>query len=196
MSHQPHHHHVNGHTHPHADHPGHFHERELPLDRDFNQRAFTVGVGGPVGSGKTTLVEMLCKAMRERYRDFDLRRGLDEMRRKLGELLDLERNTLVLCTSDNGPVLFDGYHDGAAEEIACRSARYRAAGDRGRGGARRRRRDRPRPAGDGDRADAGLGDGGLEGVGHRGIVRGGDGLPPSGEGPCRQAGQPFPGSRS
>jgi urease accessory protein len=26
-----------------------------------------VGVGGPVGSGKTTLVEMLCKAMRERY---------------------------------------------------------------------------------------------------------------------------------
>ena len=27
----------------------------------------------------------------------------------------LERNTLVLFTSDNGPVLFDGYHDGAAE---------------------------------------------------------------------------------
>ena len=26
-----------------------------------------VGVGGPVGSGKTTLVEMLCKTMRERY---------------------------------------------------------------------------------------------------------------------------------
>ena len=27
-----------------------------------------VGVGGPVGSGKTTLVEMLCKRMRDRYR--------------------------------------------------------------------------------------------------------------------------------
>ncbi|MCS7101498.1 MAG: urease accessory protein UreG [Burkholderiaceae bacterium] len=27
-----------------------------------------VGVGGPVGSGKTTLVEVLCKRMRERYR--------------------------------------------------------------------------------------------------------------------------------
>ena len=27
-----------------------------------------VGVGGPVGSGKTTLVEVLCKRMRDRYR--------------------------------------------------------------------------------------------------------------------------------
>jgi urease accessory protein len=26
-----------------------------------------VGIGGPVGSGKTTLVEMLCKSMRDRY---------------------------------------------------------------------------------------------------------------------------------
>jgi urease accessory protein len=26
-----------------------------------------IGVGGPVGTGKTTLVEMLCKAMRDRY---------------------------------------------------------------------------------------------------------------------------------
>ena len=26
-----------------------------------------MGVGGPVGSGKTTLVEVLCKRMRERY---------------------------------------------------------------------------------------------------------------------------------
>ncbi len=29
--------------------------------------ALRVGIGGPVGSGKTTLVEMLCKAMREHY---------------------------------------------------------------------------------------------------------------------------------
>jgi Ni2+-binding GTPase involved in maturation of urease and hydrogenase len=26
-----------------------------------------VGIGGPVGVGKTTLTEMLCKAMRDRY---------------------------------------------------------------------------------------------------------------------------------
>ena len=26
-----------------------------------------IGVGGPVGTGKTTLIEMLCKAMRDRY---------------------------------------------------------------------------------------------------------------------------------
>jgi urease accessory protein len=55
-----------GHTHEHADHPGHFHERELPLDRDFKRRAFTVGVGGPVGSGKTALLLQLCLKLRER----------------------------------------------------------------------------------------------------------------------------------
>lgn len=55
-----------GHTHEHADHPGHFHERELPLDRDFKQRAFTVGVGGPVGSGKTALMLQLCKRLRKK----------------------------------------------------------------------------------------------------------------------------------
>lgn len=57
--------HSHGHTHTHADHPGHFHGRDLPLDRDYSQRAFTVGVGGPVGSGKTALMLQLCRKMRE-----------------------------------------------------------------------------------------------------------------------------------
>jgi urease accessory protein len=54
-----------GHTHEHSDHPGHFAERDPALDRDFGTRAFTVGVGGPVGSGKTALMLQLCRRLRE-----------------------------------------------------------------------------------------------------------------------------------
>ena len=32
-----------------------------------NRNPLRVGIGGPVGSGKTALCEMLCKRMRERY---------------------------------------------------------------------------------------------------------------------------------
>jgi urease accessory protein len=64
MSHR--HHNDHDHKHEHLDHPGHFHTRELPLDRDFNKRAFTVGVGGPVGSGKTALMLQLCLKLRDR----------------------------------------------------------------------------------------------------------------------------------
>ena len=49
-----------------ADHPGHFHHRERPMRRDTRERAFTVGVGGPVGSGKTALVLALCRRLRDR----------------------------------------------------------------------------------------------------------------------------------
>ena len=43
-------HHDHGHTHEHLDHPGRFEERQKTFStRDFSQRAFTVGVGGPVG---------------------------------------------------------------------------------------------------------------------------------------------------
>src|SRR3984885_4229643 len=38
-----------------------------PMIRSKNIPPLRVGVGGPVGSGKTTLVEMLCKRMRDRY---------------------------------------------------------------------------------------------------------------------------------
>jgi urease accessory protein len=33
-----------------------------------NKSPLRIGIGGPVGSGKTALVDSLCKAMRERYR--------------------------------------------------------------------------------------------------------------------------------
>ena len=66
-SHDHHHHHgPGGHTHEHMDHPGHFDDRDEPLHRDYTRRAFTVGVGGPVGSGKTALMLQLCRRLRER----------------------------------------------------------------------------------------------------------------------------------
>nr|OQO28930.1 putative urease accessory protein ureG-like [Rachicladosporium sp. CCFEE 5018] len=73
--------HENGHSHDHpggADHghtheilegPGSFLGREMPIvaGRDFRERAFTVGIGGPVGSGKTALMLALCLALRDKY---------------------------------------------------------------------------------------------------------------------------------
>lgn len=58
-----------GHTHEHYTSPGSFINREQPLlmGRDFTQRAFTIGIGGPVGSGKTALLLELCLALRETY---------------------------------------------------------------------------------------------------------------------------------
>ena len=66
--HDHHHHHQgeHGHTHEHLEHAGHFHEREQPLHRDLTKRAFTVGVGGPVGSGKTALMLQLCRHLRDK----------------------------------------------------------------------------------------------------------------------------------
>jgi len=58
-----------GHTHEHMDHPGLFHKRCMPLaNRDYRQRSFTVGVGGPVGTGKTALVLAVCRGLRDRLR--------------------------------------------------------------------------------------------------------------------------------
>ena len=47
--------------------PGLFADRETPHARDYTQRAFTVGIGGPVGSGKTALLLALCRKLRDRY---------------------------------------------------------------------------------------------------------------------------------
>jgi urease accessory protein len=57
-----------GHEGHEGDHPGHFHERAPVRRRDFSRRAFTVGIGGPVGSGKTALVLALCKRLRDTVR--------------------------------------------------------------------------------------------------------------------------------
>jgi urease accessory protein len=54
-----------GHTHETWVHPGFFHQRDKPLRRDYAKRAFTVGIGGPVGSGKTALLLALCRSLRD-----------------------------------------------------------------------------------------------------------------------------------
>ena len=57
------------HTHAHDDpaSPGIYDERSLPLVRDYRARAYTIGIGGPVGSGKTALLLALCRLLRDRY---------------------------------------------------------------------------------------------------------------------------------
>lgn len=66
--------------------PGEFDEREQPLhDRDFSRRAFTIGVGGPVGSGKTALMLQLCQ--------------------RLGDLLNLAVVTNDIFTREDGEFL-------------------------------------------------------------------------------------------
>ncbi len=44
-----------------------FDDRRPPLARDYRARAFTVGIGGPVGSGKTALLLALCRLLRDDY---------------------------------------------------------------------------------------------------------------------------------
>jgi urease accessory protein len=59
-----------GHSHEQLAHPGAFERREAPKrvadgSRDkFSRRAFTVGIGGPVGAGKSHLLLMLCRHFR------------------------------------------------------------------------------------------------------------------------------------
>lgn len=72
MSHDHHHHHGHdhdhGHTHERWSGPGLFRSRQPRKPRAFDERAFTVGIGGPVGSGKTALVLSLCRKLRDRMR--------------------------------------------------------------------------------------------------------------------------------
>ena len=55
------------HEHEEWEHPGHFHERPNPARRSLDQRAFTIGIGGPVGRGKTALLLALCRALRDTH---------------------------------------------------------------------------------------------------------------------------------
>jgi urease accessory protein len=67
MSHTHSHGHSHSHTHENWAHPGLFHDREAPLNRNYQKRSFTVGIGGPVGSGKTALLLALCQHLKGEY---------------------------------------------------------------------------------------------------------------------------------
>lgn len=55
------------HTHDEWTGPGQFQYRpRRRQNRDYTHRAFTVGIGGPVGSGKTALMLQLCRLLRDR----------------------------------------------------------------------------------------------------------------------------------
>lgn len=58
-----------GHTHEQYNGPGSYLGREPPIitGRDWSERAYTIGIGGPVGSGKTALMLALCRALRSRF---------------------------------------------------------------------------------------------------------------------------------
>ena len=59
--------HPHEHTHPSDPGPGTFDGRSTALSRDYRERAFTIGIGGPVGSGKTALLLALCRLLRDHY---------------------------------------------------------------------------------------------------------------------------------
>ncbi|KAL1891932.1 hypothetical protein Cpir12675_004764 [Ceratocystis pirilliformis] len=58
-----------GHSHEILNGPGSYLGREMPIieGRNWSDRAFTIGIGGPVGSGKTALMLALCKTLRTKY---------------------------------------------------------------------------------------------------------------------------------
>lgn len=67
-SHEHGHDHDNGshsHSHEHMSDPGQYEARDDWSRRNWSKRAFTVGIGGPVGSGKTALVLRLCEQLRD-----------------------------------------------------------------------------------------------------------------------------------
>jgi urease accessory protein len=60
-----------GHSHEFYDSPGDFNQREtrkLPGYRNFKRRSFTVGIGGPVGTGKTALLKIICERLRDNFK--------------------------------------------------------------------------------------------------------------------------------
>lgn len=58
--------HDHSHSHSHEDAEYYIRERFRERGGSYSHRAYTVGIGGPVGSGKTALTLALCRALRSR----------------------------------------------------------------------------------------------------------------------------------
>lgn len=59
--------HDHGHQHEHLHDAGKYIARAPPKKRKYSDRAFTVGIGGPVGSGKTALMLKLCLQLQSQH---------------------------------------------------------------------------------------------------------------------------------
>jgi Ni2+-binding GTPase involved in maturation of urease and hydrogenase len=64
--------------------------------RDWEERAFTIGIGGPVGSGKTALLLALCRALRDEY---NIGASISTRNRARNERTDLQ-NDVAAVTND------------------------------------------------------------------------------------------------
>src|SRR5437588_349941 len=102
--------------HEHADHPGHFHERERSRRRDFRARAFTVGIGAPVESGGDNLAAQYSRELADYTIYLIDVAGGDKVPRKGGPGIT-QSDLLVINKTDLAP------HVGADLAVMDRDAR-------------------------------------------------------------------------
>jgi urease accessory protein len=105
------------HSHDPIPNPGTFTNRRPRIEnRDYQERAFTIGIGGPVGTGKTALMLSLCRRLRD---DFSVAAITNDIfTREDGEYLikhDALRNPDMIRAVETGGCP----HAAIREDISC-----------------------------------------------------------------------------